>query len=147
MFYIVTSNWKMSQQTVFNLNQKLGTRREAYNFAATVYYLPSYESSCCSKKYLLQLINEPCHLFKIEKSKISPQHIPYRKHDASFLLEHLEKYLFAHNLEPTGFLSLNPPNIQWLYDVLLYLEPQDPLGLLGGQKNLAEQATILIDPK
>lgn len=138
----------MVEHTLSSLNQHLGTRKEAYNFASLVYYLPSFDSRCCTMQYLNSLVSDPCPYFKIEKTKIHPQNVSYRKYTAAFLLEHLDDYLFSSGFNPTGFTSLDPPNIQWLYEVILALEPNDPLGLLkGGPQSLAEQATMKIDPK
>lgn len=138
----------MVEQSLANLNQYLGSRREAYNFASLVYYLPSYESKCCNMSYLNAIVSDPCPYFKIEKTKINPQNISYRKYDSTYLLNFLEDYLFSLGKEPTGFSSLDPPNIQWLYDVILSLQPQDPLGLLkASPQDLTHQATIKIDPK
>lgn len=130
------------------INNYFGTRSEAYQFASLVYYLPCYEYKGLTKEYLEQFIQEPCPFFKIEKDKIHPQYVHYRKYSAATLLAHLEDYLFSENLKPTGFPSSDPPPLQWLYDVLLSLEPNDPLNLLSPQReNLMEQAVIKIDPK
>lgn len=88
------------------INQSIGTRREAYNLASLEYYLPNFDCSCCSYNYLTDLVRESCNLFKIEKVKVSPQHIAYKKYDAALLLSYLEDYLFTNNLKPTGFTSL-----------------------------------------
>ena len=77
-----------------------------------------------------------------------PHYVPYRKYDTNYLLSHLDDYLFVHNLMPTGFNTFVPPNLQWLYNVILSLEPKDPLGLLLGHlENMAEQAVVRLDPK
>lgn len=130
------------------INQSLGTRKEAYNFASLVYYLPNFDCSCCNVAYLNEIIRDPCSYFKIEKNKVHPQHVSYRKYDAAYLLAYLEDYLFTTNIKPTGFSSLSPPNAQWLYDVILSLDPTDPLHLLASHPDsIAEKAVIKIDPK
>lgn len=130
------------------LNGIFGNRSDAYNFVSFVYYLPPFEYKGLTKEYLEELVKEPCPYFKIEKEKIHPQHVHYRKHTASFLLSHLEDFLFSANFKPTGFLTSDPPPLQWLYDVILSLEPEDILGLLSPQReNIMEQAIIKIDPR
>lgn len=131
-----------------DLNSFFGTRSEAYNFATLVYYLPPLEYKGLTKEFLENLVKASCPYFKIAKAKVHPQHVHYRKHEAGFLLAHLEDYLFAHDENPTGFPPADPPPLQWLYDVILALEPDDPLKLLyGRQENLMEQAIVKIDLK
>ena len=84
----------------------------------------------CHQKYLANLIREDTTVY-CPKQKDTVKHTyHYLGKHSKLLLGYLENLLKSKQLCSTGFDEDSTPSISWTKDAILYLEPDDKLGLL-----------------
>ena len=141
MIYNQNTNVSLSQ-----VNAVIRKKRDMYSALSTVYYLPAFNSKACSKQWLSELAKENSAYFKIRNEYVAQVYCEVKRHDVFVLLQYLEDLLRARNLPPTGLPPRQAPNIEWLYKVILSLEPEDKLGILRPKFSDSMQTHMAIDP-
>ena len=144
----------MSKKLTKNdFNSKIGSRADIYKLLSSTYLLPDYSCHCLSKILLLEFSMENCPYFKFERNKVPSRFVERRLHSASELTDVLNKVLKDSGRNPSGFTPLDPPNLQWLYDVISYLDLEgkyvkfDRADANAGAKTTKSDDTFELDPK
>jgi hypothetical protein len=129
------------------LNSKIGTRSDLYALLSSTYLLPDISCHCLSKVLLLQYSMENCPYTKFERNKVPSRYVEVRLHSASELTDILNKILKDIGKNPSGFSSVDPPNLQWLYDVISYLDPKGKYIKLDRTERNSVNTTFELDTK
>ena len=87
----------------------------------------------------------PIPIFAMKKKKVIHYHFPYRKYNALELLEILEEMLKAKQLKPTGLDISCVPDLDWMRNAILHLDPNDPHELLTKKQLEKETFTIQVN--
>ncbi len=119
---------------------------QLYDILATTYYLPQLNSKAITNDYLRNYIYDPVTVFAMKK-EVTRHCFRCRKYTAAELLSFLESALKEKKDHPTGLSPINLPDRDWLLNALLYVDPDDRLGLLGAKKIEKPSYPIKINPE
>ena len=105
-------------------------------------------------EYLRKYLEPEPKIFTIQRKQVVTFEFRFRGKHSKFLLQYLERLLQSKNFKPTGFHPFNCPDIDWMKTIILSLEPEDKLGLLGisypgwgvDQRVEAEKELVQINP-
>jgi len=120
----------MSEKTLVDfIKEKVHDKRDLHHIITQRHYIPDLQASCLTMEYLKECLKpQPAH-YCFPVNQVIRRSYRFKGKGKTFLLSYLEKLLKTK--KPTGFLLNCPPPLQWLKDVILFIEPDDKLGLLG----------------
>ena len=118
------------QISTSELGLKIKSSLQLYNILAKAYYLPEYTSKAITREYLLRYCAKEQTIFTVKKDSIVRHHFRYRKFSSIELLKLVEYTLKTQKKPSIGLDLLNLPDQDWLRNILLHLDKEDPHGLL-----------------
>lgn len=113
------------------LCRKLPTKITLYHTLSKVYVLPSNDSHAVTSEYLESFIFKEPPFWAPLRNGFNFHNFRFQGKHRAFLLCYLEKLLKTGGKKPTGFSETMAPDINWLKESILNLEPEDKLKLLG----------------
>lgn len=135
-------NFNLKEFIQKELSITIKAKDQLYDVLSKRYYLPDRNSKASNKEYLIKYTLSPIPIFVMEKDKVTHHNYRYRKYNSYELLELLENSLKKKKKLPTGLTLHTIPNVEWLKNAILSLEPEDPFELLAPKKE--EKATYQI---
>ena len=117
----------MQKTNLKELNNKLPNLRTLYDILTDNkgYFLPKFHSKAWTLDYLLKVVGDQ-KIFKINRNLITKPPMVKQRKTVEELVEIINNLLKTKSLE-LGFSYDNQPDINWLIDVLFYLEPKNPI--------------------
>ena len=113
-----------------DLGVKVKSMLQLYNILAKDYYLPDFSSKAITKDYLLKYCAQTISIFTIKKVEVIHHNYRIRKYSSIELFKLLQDTLKTKDLPNVGLEIPNIPDQGWLKNVLLFLDKEDPHGLL-----------------
>ncbi len=118
------------QSSCKELSIKIKNKSQLYDVLSKVYYLPELSSRAATTDYLRKYTDKEPQILMLKRKEITRHHYRY----ALELLELLENMLKIEKKYRTGIEAHALPNIDWLMDAILHLDPSDPHQLLQPKK-------------
>ena len=137
------------------LDQKVKDFEDMYSIINKIYYLPSQKSIAICSEYLRNYMAANPLIYVVLREEITIYSFSYRGKHSMFLLKYLEDLLRDRGLPPTGFNPNVPPDIEWIKNVILHLQPEDRLNFKGraypgwgeDEPQVPENERVQINPK
>ena len=126
----------------YEASKIIKNKKHFYDLLAEAYYLPTYTSKAITKEYLFMYSMSPIPIYVAKKTEVVHHHYTDRKFTSIELLEKLEELLKSKKLNPTGLNMLTLPDQEWLCNIILTIDPEDPYGLL--QRKISEQNSFTL---
>lgn len=118
-----------------DVNKFIRTKFHTYEILSKVYYLPDFKSKAITKEYLQNYCLDPIPIFVVRRDEIIMHHPRFNNHTALELLEFLQKMVETKKSKPLGLDSDSLPNKEWMINLLMFLDPTDPHGVLKPKKD------------
>ena len=119
-----------SQPKEFNtsigkINNILKSNKQVHKMLSKFYYLPPLSSRAINKEYLMYYSMILIPIFSIALANTKIAWAEDCRKSAEELLKVLEGILIEQKLPPTGLDIDTLPNLEWLFNVIHTLDPQD----------------------
>lgn len=121
---------------------KIKNKAQLYDVLAKIYYLPDQTCRAITKDYLLNYVQKDPQILMVPRKTLIHHHFRFQKYSAPELLELLDKLLKSKGLKPSGLNMTTIPNVEWLMNTIMHVDPSDPYELLTTKKEEKIQYTI-----
>lgn len=133
-----------SQVTLQELNIVLGTVSDAYAVLSQKYYLPDLSSKAITKEYLKKIFFSNVKILRVPRT-ITSNYVDYKGTTVPEMLEKLEDFLKKNDYPSTGLDGNHHPDYQWIYDVCVWIDPTNKMGIVRSHVPSNDNLTRTID--